>query len=135
MSAAQMSLCCLGHCSSNMPKADFWGNGNSIRDTPRTGTVTKDKNAWSLRWYYYWRNYVTTRCTRFTEATNAASEFLPILAHTSLHIPLLNPIRKLLLQEIVGGGGGKVKVNVKRRKRKFLLVITDILETKITLSN
>lgn len=121
MSAAQVSLCCLGHCFSNMPKADFWGNGNSIYDTLRTGTVTKDKNAWSLCWYYYRRNYVTTRCTRFTEATNAASEFLPVLAHTSIHIPLFNPIRKLLLEEIVGGKIKKDKSQCQAKEKKVFI--------------
>ena len=103
-----MSSCCLGHYPfSNMPKMDFWSNGNSIHDTMRTGTVTKDTNAWSLCWYYYyWHNCVTTWCTSFTKAINAASECLPILAHTSLHIPIFNPIRKLLLQE-----------NVKKKKK------------------
>lgn len=107
-----MSSCCLGHSFSNMPKMDFWSNGNSIHDTV-TGTVIKDTNAWSLCWcYYYWHNCVTTWWTSFTEATNLASECLPILAHTSLHTPIFNPIRKLLLQENVKKKK-KVKVSVK----------------------
>lgn len=100
-----------------MPKMDFWSNGNSIHDTI-TGTVIKDTNAWSLCWYYYyWHNCVTTWWTSFTEATNLASECLPILAHTSLHTPIFNPIRKLLLQENVKKKEkGKSQCQVKENK-------------------
>ena len=98
-------------------KMDFWSNGSSIHDTMRTGTVTKDTNAWSLCcYYYYWHNCVTTWCTSFTEPINAASERLPILAHTSLHIPTFNPIRKLLLQENVKKKEGKSQCQVKENK-------------------
>lgn len=100
MSATQGLVCCLGHCFSNKPKGRFLEQWQH-HDTPRTGIVTKDKNAWQLCWYHYWHKCVTTQCTDFTEVANLASECLFILAHTSLYVSACNPIGKFLLQEIV----------------------------------
>lgn len=125
-----MSSCCLGHYPfSNMPKMDFWSNGNSIHDTMRLEQSPKIQMPGHCWYYYYWHNCVTTWCTSFTKAINAASECLPILAHTffstyPFSILSGNYYKKMWKKE------KRQKSVSSEGKIKLLVVVTNILETK-----